>query len=226
MIQALTILLPDGQSLSWSLDFSGQGTLRLSREAKSQFPKWTRLSFFQCPECELSADTHPTCPVAEVLARFARDIGDRNSVERVNVLVEEDDRREIRIRGVPLQQVVGELVRLAVFQSGCPIGRKLKPAMARLRPFPTRDEIVQAFAIFFALQQCGRTAGRAEAAERQRDFMQSLHNVFGFLSKRLEQAGRGDAYINGIVIIDSLSLLFSLSAPELVRKAIEESRFW
>jgi hypothetical protein len=56
--------------------------------------------------------------------------------------------------------------------------------------------------------------------------MQSLHNVFGFLSKRLEQAGSGDVYVNGVVILDSLSLLFSLSAPELIQKAIDESRFW
>ena len=56
--------------------------------------------------------------------------------------------------------------------------------------------------------------------------MNSLHDVFGCLSKRLEEAGKGDVYLNALVIMHSLSLLFSLSAPTLIQTAIAESKFW
>jgi len=230
LVNSLTVQLADGKTLSWSLDFSGRGTLQVPLSGADDAPLWTRLDFFQCPECTLDPRENPTCPVAEVLARFARDVGERDSFENTDVLVEEDDGRRVILRDVPLQSVAGELVRLAVFQSGCPIGRKLKPAMVRLRPFPTRDEIVQSFAIFFALQSAGARQGmlgnNENGEQTAAQFMNSLHDVFGFLAKRLEHAGQGDVYINAVVIIDSLSLLFALSAPELIRKCIDEYRFW
>ncbi len=223
MIQVLKIETEDGQILYWNLDFSDQGTIRLTSPAVFEKLPWIKLGFNKCPSCTLNEKASPVCPVAEVLAQYARDLADRLSYERVKVFITEENNRHIILEQVPLQTVVGELVRWAVFQSGCPIGRKVKPAMTRLPPFPTNDKILQALAIFFALQN--RDAdGRVEA--EQNEFMNSLHEVFGCLAKRLQHVGTGDAYLNGVVIVDSLSLLFSLSAPELVKNAVSECRFW
>jgi len=189
-------------------------------------PVWTQLEVFKCPACTLSKEETLFCPVAAVLSEFGHDLANRNSFETVRVSVEEEDGREQVFRAVPLQQVVGELVRLAVFQSACPIGRRIKPAMVRLRPFPTQEEILKAFAIFFALRrESGVSSG--ENGDHQSAFMASLHEVFDCLSKRLEHAGgTGDAYLNGLVIIDSLSLLFSVTAPDRIQECIAECRYW
>ncbi len=223
MIRSLSIRFSDGEVLTWTPGFSLQGTLQWSRMSLQEPPAWVRLETFKCPACTLSEIDNPICPVAAVLAEFGHELANRDSFENVRVAVEEDDGREQVFREVPLQQVAGELVRLAVFQSGCPVGRRIKPAMVRLRPFPQREEILKALAIFFALR---RQSGEDDG-EQQRDVMAALHEVFGCLAKRLEHAGgKGDAYLNGLVIVDSLSLLFGLTAPELIQKTIDECRFW
>jgi len=226
VVKTLTIVLDNGRALNWNLDFSEHGTLQMSTFAFCSKLPWVALDFCKCPTCTLDKETNPTCPVAEVLAKYARDFSDRKSFERVKVHIVEEDGRHIILRDVPLQNVVGELVRLAVYQSGCPVGRKIKPAMTRLHLFPTNNEILQALALYFAFQSRGTSKAPEDLDEEQSKFMQSLHDVFGCLSKRLENAGKGDVYLNAVVIMHSLSLLFSLSAPELIKNAISESRFW
>lgn len=213
--------------LTWTPGFSPQGTLQAGEPPVTEAPVWTRLDVFKCPGCTLAEKEVPLCPVAALLAEFGHDLANRDSFESVRVSVEEEDGREQVFRAVPLQQVVGELARLAVFQSACPIGRRIKPAMVRLRPFPTQDEILKAFAIFFALRHETGKAGSEADGEHQEIVMASIHEVFEYLSKRLEHAdGTGDAYLNGLVIIDSLSLLFSVTAPERIQECIAECRFW
>lgn len=226
VLRTLTIVLDNGRTLHWNLDFSDHGTLQMSSFIFSTSLPWISLDFHKCPACTLDRRTNPTCPVAEVLAQYAKDLADRTSFERVKVHVVDEEGRHIMLRDVPLQNVVGELVRLAAFQAGCPVGRKIKPAMTRLAPFPKNNEILQALALFFALQYRDEDSTSSSLHEGQVAFMHSLHEVFGCLSKRLENAGRGDVYLNAVVIMHSLSMLFSLSAPELIQDAISEARFW
>lgn len=223
MIRSLSIKFADGQALYWDLDFSTHGTILMGKMISLDELGWIRLGHHQCPDCSLDAVELATCPVAEVMARYGSDLADRDSFEYVDVRVEEDDGREILLSDVSLQTVVGELVRIAFFQSACPIGRRVKPAMARLPAFPKDHEILRSLAVFFALQQRGADG---TLDQDQKRFMESLHNVFRYLARRVQDAGTGDAYANGLTIVDSLSLLFSLSAPELLQEAVSECRFW
>lgn len=221
MIQSLSMVLEDGQSRDWTFDFSDYGTLRMRNfESVVRLP-WVRLECWRCPACSLEKGTHPMCPVAVVLAQYACDLADHSSYERVTVHFTEAADRQTVIEGVPLQRVVGELVRLAVFQSQCPVGRRVKAAMVHLAPFPTSQDILRALALFFAVRS-GNQDGPLN--DEQVQFMRALHDVFGHLSKRLENAGAGDVYLNGVVILHSLSVMFSLSAPELIQNAITEYR--
>lgn len=219
MIRTLTIGLNDGRKLEWDLDFSEHGTLRLQPLAGAEKLAWIRLEFNRCPACSLDAGRTLNCPVAEILARYATDLANRKSFELVTVQVTDDAGRRITLRDIALQKVVGELVRLAVFQAGCPLGRQLKPAMVELHPFPPNQEILQALARSFARGLCPDDAGRSETGN---DCLQAVHEVLGCLCRRLEHAGSGDVYINAVVILHSLSVLFSLSAPQMVRDSIAD----
>ncbi len=213
MIKAITIYMEDGKTLHWDFEFSVHGTMKLNNVFISGVPEWIKLENFQCPACTLIPQTSPTCPVAEVLAKYAFDLADHKSFEKVEVEVKQKDEPSFTISNVPLQRVVGELVRLAAFQYECPIGRKIKPAMTELPPFPTNDEILEAFAKAFSRASETGELNRDEVA-----LLEDLHDLFGNLSVRLDQVGRGDAHLNGVVILHSLSVLFSLSAPELISK--------
>lgn len=219
MIQAITIHLENGIRLCWDFEFSVHGTMRLTNVFLSGVPEWIRLENFQCPACTLKPEVSPTCPVAEVLAKYAHDLADHKSFERVMVEVFQKDQPPFTLSNVPLQRVVGELVRLAAFQYECPIGRKIKPAMTALPPFPTNDEILDAFAKAFAEESQDGELNSDEVA-----LLEDLHDLFGNLSVRLDQVGRGDAHLNGVVILHSLSVLFSLSAPELISRVSISSK--
>jgi len=86
-----------------------------------------------------------------------------------------------------------------------------------------REQIIQAWAVFFALQP--KSSEERQGVE-YKEYMKALHQVFGCLCKRLETAGEGDVYLNAVVVVQSLSLLFSLSAPELIQQVIDEGRFF
>lgn len=213
MITAIALHLSDGTEFNWDFDFSLQGTMRVSRVSMTRIPRWMGLEYCQCPACTLSPKTHPLCPVAEVLGKYAYALADHRSYEMVNVDVFLDTEEVVRIEAVPLQTVVSELVRLAVFQYECPIGRLVKPAMSELSPFPSNDEILNAFARAF---EPGIEANTVNLSEDQQVYLEALHDLFGNLSVRLEHLGQGDAHLNGVVILHSLAVLFTLSAPELI----------
>lgn len=214
MIKSITITLSDDTRLNWDFDFTVQGTMRVSAFLLNEAPEWIRLEHSQCPACTLEPRQCPICPVAEVLAEYAHELADRKSYERVKVDVFQDDAQRLSLENIPLQTVVRELVRLAVFQYECPIGRTVKTSMTTLPPFPTNDEILHAFATAFAAQS---GANPGDLNDEQRAFLDSLHDLFACLSARLENVGHGDAHLNGIVILHSLAVLFTLSAPDLIR---------
>ncbi|OPZ29161.1 MAG: hypothetical protein BWZ02_01071 [Lentisphaerae bacterium ADurb.BinA184] len=221
MIKAVAIHHPDGTKLRWEFDFTQHGTMRMNRNLLAETPEWILLTYCQCPACTLDPVEHPICPVAEVLSGYAYDLRDRKSFEQVTVEVFRDNAPTVMLRNIPLQTVVSEVVRLAVFQYECPIGRQIKPALVKLPPFPTSEEILAAFAQAFA---AGRTDDEGGLRAEDRAFLESLHDLFGNLSVRLDRIGRGDAHLNGVVILHSLAVLFTLSAPELIRVLSDKAK--
>lgn len=213
MITAVALKLSDGTEFQWDFDFSAQGTMRVKRLSMTKVPKWMQLEYCQCPACPLNPRQHPLCPVAEVLGRYAFELAEYRSYESVNVDVYLDTNEVVHLEGIPLQTVVSELVRLAVFQYECPVGRSVKPAMSELPPFPSNDEILDAFARAF---EPGIGTNTVNLSEEQEVYLEALHDLFGNLSVRLEHLGHGDAHLNGVVILHSLAVLFTLSAPELI----------
>ncbi len=220
MIQAIRIHLNDGDTMNWDFSFSDHGTMRLTNVyVQGGIPEWIKLENFQCPACTLDPQENPTCPVAEVMAKYAFDLADRKSFEMVDVEIFQTDGTSFTLHEIPLQRVVGELVRLGAFQYECPVGRKVKEPMTGLPPFPNNEEIIDAFTRAFA-----EHAANGELEADEMELLEQLHDLFGNLSIRLDQIGRGDAHLNGVVILHSLSVLFSLSAPELVHKFIEQEK--
>ena len=109
MVKTLTIVLDDGRAIQWNLDFSDHGTLQLDAFIFTSRLPWIQLGFCQCPACTVTPRSRPTCPVAEVLAQYAKHLADHKSYERVKVHLVEAEGRHVILTDVPLQTVVGEL---------------------------------------------------------------------------------------------------------------------
>ncbi|MEA2012552.1 MAG: hypothetical protein U9O87_05630 [Verrucomicrobiota bacterium] len=220
MIKRLEILFESGKKIYYNFEFSDQGTIRDIGLKKIIQMDWISLDYCKCTHCTIPSKPYAICPVAAILAQYAVELAEYPSYLEVDVKIYESDRTTY-IPKMPMQKIVGELVRLAVFHTHCPIGVNLKPTMKNLRPFPDNDEIIRAFVTFFAI--CG-VSEDIDLTPEQEAFVDSLHDLFSHLSRRLQSFGQGDAHLNGVIIVDTISMMFRLSSSELLRQTLEEIR--
>ena len=187
---------------------------------------WTRMTFHKCPCCPLP-DMLPSCPAAISLQTTMSKLRARKSTERVKATAIDSLGRSQAVEW-PLQSVGGTLVQLAVFSSGCPVGRRLKPYLAGLPPFVNSLDLSRRITAL-VLQKHGGSieAARAELAET----IAPLHDVFTHLLRRfradeesrvgpgkaqgIEALGR-DAVPNSISQVDAFSQLLSVRANALL----------
>ena len=162
--------------------------------------------------------------MAQNVAHYARELFHRYSTDTVSIQLWEDSGRHLQLVNIPLQEVTGELVRMAVFQSECPIGRRVKQALEFVPPFPTDRETTRAFALFFAVQQLQQKD--KSSTEEQIIYLDSLHELFENLSRRVRAITKGDAGVNGVMIYHSIMMLVSLSLPENLKKLMDEYSNW
>lgn len=203
--------MENGDEIKWEFDFSSGGTIQLNNTLSQDIPAWVRLTYHQCESCTLSPEHYPVCPVAEVLEKYAFQLRNHVSFENVSVKIVQEGRGNWMVSDIPLQTVVGELVRLAVFQYGCPVGRRVKSAMVELPPFPDNEQILGAFEKAFSSGDV--KSGKNKLDEKDVNYLNSLQDLFSNICYRLEDTGEGDANINGVIMLHSLSTLFALLSP-------------
>jgi hypothetical protein len=216
---------PEAKPLLLDFDFSITNTMYID-DVPEELVKadWVQLENNKCSQCTLKKENHQACPVAVNLGKYAHELFDRLSTDTVSIQLWEESGRHLQLANIPLQDVTGELVRLAVFQSECPIGRRVKKALEFVPPFPTDGEITRAFALFFAMQQL-QQKGR-DVTQEQILYLNSMHDLFENLSRRVRAITRGDAGVNGVMIYHSLMMLVSLSLPEHLEKIMKEYTNW
>ena len=219
---------PESQPLVLDFDFSSTNTMYLDDYAQeSEIEEWVKLETYKCSQCTLKSAEHPCCPVAHNIAHYARELFHRYSTDTVSIQLWEDSGRHLQLVNIPLQEVTGELVRMAVFQSECPIGRRVKKALEFVPPFPTDSETTRAFALFFAIQQLQqKDKSPTDATKEQIIYLDSLHELFENLSRRVRAITKGDAGVNGVMIYHSIMMLVSLSLPENLKKLMDEYSNW
>ena len=219
---------PDAEALVLDFDFSITNTMYVEDVDEALMKEnWVQLETHKCSQCTLAKAEHPLCPVAKNLGKYAKELFHRHSTDTVSIQLWEDSGRHLQLSNIPLQDVTGELVRMAVFQSECPIGRRVKKALEFVPPFPTDQETTRAFALFFAMQQLQQEGQSSDdVTKEQIIYLDSLHELFENLSRRVRAITRGDAGVNGVMIYHSLMMLVSLSLPENLEKIMKEYTNW
>ena len=76
----------DGTAKSFEIELDGQ-SLSLVSATRPGYPAWTDLSFHKCPNCPLSEDEHPRCPIAANLVDFMEFFGEAISYDEVEVRI-------------------------------------------------------------------------------------------------------------------------------------------
>jgi hypothetical protein len=194
-------------------------TLELERAAPQPAPPWARLEFHQCPNCPLKPDAHPLCPAAAKLADVVPRFEPLLSYDRVRVEVETEERTVVGETTV--QQALSSMLGLIMATSGCPHTEFLK-AMARFHlPLATEEEtLFRSVATYLLVQHLRERAGRApdpELAGLQQIYSE-LRTVNASFTRRIRAAGRADATLNALVLLD----VFAILVPTAVEESLGE----
>lgn len=208
----------DGEPLSWSFDYTNTKSINLDANTSDHAAEWLKLENHKCANCTLAQGDFPQCPAARALNSYAKNIINKKSIDKATVKMWESSGRYVEFKDRHLQDIIGELVRIAVFQSACPVGRQARKIIDYIPPFPTKDEVIHAFTLFFAVQKL-----QNESADHKKnaDFLNILNDLFTNLSHRVQELAQGDAGINGVLIYHSLTVLMSLSITKQLENKLK-----
>jgi hypothetical protein len=161
----------------------------------------------------------PHCPAAESLENTLMRFSDHFSYEPVVATAVDGANRHTSIQGT-LQEVGSVFVQLAVFSSGCPVGKRVRPLLRDMRPFTTNNELTR----FLVSKMLLKNRGDIEAArEEVKSQVEPLHEVFSNLWKRMDhQPPGGDAVQNSIVRMDAFTMNVSLQLDEILTELIND----
>jgi hypothetical protein len=204
-------------------------TLELQAAVPAQPPAWARLEFHRCPNCPLRPEAHPLCPAAAKLADVVPRFEPLLSYERVRLEVETEERTIVG--ETTAQQALSSLLGLIMATSGCPHLGFFK-GMARFHlPLASEEEtLFRSVATYLLAQHLRQRSAGAAAPDLgglQRIYS-ALRIVNASFTKRLRAAGRADATLNALVLLDVFAIVVptavedSLAAlEELLRPVLE-----
>lgn len=184
-------------------------------------PKWTELSFRQCPHCPLSADEHSHCPMALQLHNIVERFHETRSIDIVELEVITEERRVIQT--LAIQQAIASILDLIVPICGCPKTAYMKP-MARFHlPLASEEETVFRVTGMYLLSQYFLSHVSQKSSiefDGLSKIYEDLHILNAAVASRLQAVTQSDSLKNAITLVD----MYSLLVPVLLEDQLVEMR--
>lgn len=199
-------------------------TLALVAPERDEYPDWTRLEFKQCPNCPLSPDESPLCPIAKNISELISFFSDRKSYDVADVRVVTEDRVYSR-DGLPLQKGVSSLIGVFMVSSGCPVLDRLRPMVDTHLPFASTDETtyrvlsMYMLAQYFRMRNGQKSDWSLEGLLAQLREIQTVNTAF---CDRLRAVSVEDASINALVILNTFGDMTTFTVEEDELDRLEE----
>lgn len=204
----------NGDSKEFLIELEKPG-LCLQNPAEGELPAWTRLDHHQCPNCPLSRDRHPHCPIAVNLVGVIEAFTDVISHEEADVEVITESRTYSA--HVNNAHAVGSLIGIFMATSGCPIMDKLKPMVLTHLPFPTTEESIYRTVSMYLMAQYFRFKnGLVPDWELSKfaDIFEDINMVNQSFVKRLTTFVEKDVSLNAVVLLNC----FATAAKRVITK--------
>lgn len=200
-------------------------SLLLLNDIPEKLPFWTKLDFHQCPNCSLSIEDYPQCPMAvqyvELLPKF------ENLMTHEEVDVHFVTTQRITFNKVSAQKAVSSLLGLINATSGCPKTIFFRP-MARFHlPFADSYETTYRVASMYLLTQYFlKKSGRV--AELELEGLKKIYHDIQLIDQamidRLLVVIGKDVFINAITDLYGLAKIIPITIEgslELIRHLFE-----
>jgi hypothetical protein len=212
---------PDNRQEVFDLYLDAQ-TLDLLGGIPEELPSWTNLDFHQCPNCRLTLQTHPNCPIAAHLVKIVAMCRNILSYDEIYVDIVTPER--ITSRGTTAQKGVSSLMGLIMATSGCPQMGYFKP-MARFHlPFASAEETVyRATSMYLLAQYFLRKQG--EKADLELEGLERIYHNVQLINKAMANRLRAavsdkDSAVNALILLD----IFAKTLPYAIEDSLEEVR--
>lgn len=189
-------------------------TLRMVNVAESPHPDWTRLEFHQCPNCPLTPDKEPYCPVALSLYKPIVLFKDFLSYEEAHVHVQTEVRQYVK--HTPLHLALSSMVGIYMVTSGCPVLEMLRPMVRFHLPFADEDETsyraisMYLMAQFLVMKEGGTPDWELKGLSGIYDEIMKVNK--GFVT-RMQNMPIKDASLNAVITLDcfAMNITFAIS---------------
>jgi hypothetical protein len=197
-------------------------TLSMKDPLPDSLPDWTKLEFYQCPNCTLKPEQSPHCPLAgnlvNVVTRFNRLL----SYDQLEVEV--TSQKRIISNVTTAQRGLRSLMGLIIGVSDCPRTFFLKP-MARFHlPFSDEIETIYRATSTYLLAQYFRKMESGKADFKLNGLAEKyhhLHLINTSIAHRLRNASQTDSTVNALVLLD----IFTKALPKAIEESLEEIRY-
>lgn len=214
-------LFPDDREEVFDLNLD-EHTLDLLEDIPEELPPWTSLEFHQCPNCQLTIQTHPNCPVAAHLVKLIAACKNVLSFDLLHVDIISPER--IVFKGTTAQKAISSLMGLIMATSGCPHMGFLKP-MARFHlPFASAEEtIYRATSMYLLAQYFLQKQGKEADLELKglTEIYQNIQIINKAMAQRLRAITDKDSAMNALVLLD----IFAKTLPFAIEESLEEVRY-
>ena len=186
-------------------------TISMIRSQLESLPDWAKLEYHQCECCPLEAIEHPYCPIAVNIANIVEEFKD--SVSYDDCLVSCTTPERIYLKKTSVMEGISSILGIIMATSNCPIMDFFKP-MARFHlPFFTSDETTVRVTSMFLLRQYleyGNDSADNINLNKLEQHYNKVNKVNEGIFKRISSLGSKDADKNAIIMLHSLSQIFSL----------------
>ncbi len=206
-----TFILEGGRERAFELQLDSR-TLALRTTPSETPPEWTRLACCKCPNCPLSEEDHPHCPIAVNITDLVGFFTDAASYDEIDVRITTDQRSYMK--HTTATEAVSSLLGIYMVTSGCPIMDKLRPMVRFHLPLSTPDETVfRAMAMYLVAQYfISRHGGDPDwNLEKLPLIYREVHAVNSSFMNRLHETAVRDASLNAIVRLDAFASIIVMS---------------
>lgn len=195
----------------------------LIRPERSSYPSWTKLGHCRCRHCPLAEEDHPQCPVATSIVDVVEFFCDFQSVEKVDVKVETEQRVSSR-EGIALYPAISSLMGIHMASSGCPVMDKLRPMVLHHLPFASAEETMyRAISMYLLGQFLRYKKGQTPNWEITGlgKLYQDINTLNQDVSKRFRSDTDSEATMNAIVNLDCFAQMIEFSISEEMLEDLE-----
>ncbi|MBU0484345.1 MAG: hypothetical protein KKB30_07510 [Proteobacteria bacterium] len=197
-------------------------TLALKEKPLIGLPAWTKLDYYQCPNCPLHVDQVHYCPAAISLIPVINNFINVDSCDELEVEVSLFGRRIIQKASA--RRAISSIMGLLFAASGCPHTRFFRPMARYHLPLSNEDETtMRAVSMYMVAQYFKYNSDGKPDLELAglKAIYEEIQVVNMTMAERLQSRDGTASSINAMILLD----MYAKTVPSAIEDTLEDLRY-